>query len=243
MPKKSEAELRAIMREREKVHYTDGGDVRDAILGANDGFVSILGLVSGVAGGTNDSAIVLLAGAAGAFAAAVSMALGNYISVKSQIEVYEAEIEKEKYEMAHYPEVERLEIKDIYRKYGLKGRALSEVVKAVTSNKKTWLEVMLVEELGFKPGEQGNPVRSALITGSAFVAASVFPVLPYAFLPVSSALPVSVAATLLGVFAAGALKSKLTKNSWLRSGLEMVVIASVAAGLSFLAGQWLGINL
>ena len=239
----SEKELRALMVERDKEHYTDGGDVRDAILGANDGFVSILGLVSGVAGGSNSSGLVVLAGAAGAFAAAVSMALGNYISVKSQIEVYRAEVEKERYEMEHYPQVEELEIRDIYRERGLRGKALDDVVRAIVADKNVWLNVMLVEELGFKKGKQGDPMRSALITGGAFTVAAVFPILPYVLLPIQSAITFSLVLTLAGVFIMGALKSKLTKLNWLESGLEMVVIAGVAAGVSYFVGQWLGVHI
>lgn len=213
------------------------GGIRDVILGANDGFVSILGLVTGVATGTSESGIVVLAGVVGAVAAAISMALGNYISVKSQIEVYTAQIEQEKKEMKEMPDVERLEVREIYQQKGFRGKQLDAIVKHLTKDKKRWLNVMLQEELGIRPNDLGHPVQSGVVTGVAFSAAAAFPILPYVFLPVGAALWTSVAATLLAVFATGAIKSNLTKRSWWISGLEMALIAGIAAAIGFFAGE------
>lgn len=217
-----------------------GKALRDVVLGANDGFVSILGLVSGVAGGTSDARFVVLAGVAGALAATMSMALGNYISVKSQIEVAKAQIAREKRELEEMPDIERDEVRRIYYKKGFRGRQLDAVVKKLTADKDRWLRVMLEEEVGIRPDDLGNPVRSALLTGGSFAVASLFPIVPFALLPVSQALPMAVAATFAAVFAVGVAKTIFTHRHWLKSGLEMVLIAAASSTLAFLAGSVLG---
>lgn len=224
---------------RQNSHEPDLGrtGLRDIILGTNDGFVSILGLVTGVAGGAADAGIVVLAGVVGAVAAAMSMALGNYISVKSQIEVFKAQIEDEKRALRRAPAVERRHIRAIYHKKGFRGKQLDGIVRHLTSDKTRWLNVMLQEELGIHPHSLGHPVKSGVMTGVAFAVAAAFPILPYAFLPVPEALGVSVAFTLLAVFTTGAFKSLFTKRPWLVSGLEMMLIAGIAAALGFLAGD------
>ncbi len=217
-----------------------GKALRDVVLGANDGFVSILGLVSGVAGGTSDGRFVVLAGVAGALAATSSMALGNYISVKSQVEVAKAQIERETRELEEMPDIERDEVRRIYYKKGFRGRQLDAVVRKLTSDKERWLRVMLEEEVGIRPDDLGNPVRSAMLTGGAFAIAAIFPIAPFVFFVVNEALPVSVACTFAAVFALGAAKTIFTNRPWLKSGLEMVLIAAASSALAFLAGRMLG---
>jgi len=214
-----------------------GKALRDVVLGANDGFVSILGLVSGVAGGTSDGRFVVLAGVTGALAATLSMALGNYVSVKSQVEVHKAQIEREKRELEEMPEIEREEVRRIYYKKGFRGRQLQAVVKKLTADKDRWLRVMLEEEVGIRPDDLGNPVRSAILTGGAFAVASLFPIAPFALMPVNQALPVAVALTFAAVFAVGVAKTAFTHRFWLKSGLEMVAIAAASSGLAYLAGN------
>ncbi|MBI4360400.1 VIT1/CCC1 transporter family protein [Candidatus Micrarchaeota archaeon] len=230
--------MQDVMTDHPEYHSVLGhGGIRDVILGANDGFVSMLGLVTGVASGTSESGFVVLAGIVGAVAAAISMALGNYISVKSQIEVYDAQIEQEKTEMRQMPDVERREVWEIYKKKGFRGKQLEGIVKHLTSNRKRWLNVMLQEELGIHAQDLGHPVQSGVLTGVAFAAAAAFPILPYAALPARTALWVSVALTLLAVFATGALKTRFTKRTWWISGMEMTLIAGIAAAIGFLAGD------
>lgn len=217
-----------------------GKALRDVILGANDGFVSILGLVSGVAGGTSDGRFVVLAGVAGALAATISMALGNYVSVKSQVEVHKAQIAREKRELEEMPDIERDEVRRIYYKKGFRGKQLEAVVRKLTSDKERWLRVMLEEEVGIRPDDLGNPVRSAALTGGAFALASLFPIVPFAFMPVAQALPVAVGLTIAAVFAVGVAKTAFTHRFWLKSGLEMVLIAAASSALAFVAGNAIG---
>ncbi len=214
-----------------------GKALRDVVLGANDGFVSILGLVSGVAGGSSDGRFVVLAGVAGALAATMSMALGNYVSVKSQVEVHTAQIAREKRELEEMPDIERDEVRRIYYKKGFRGRQLDAIVRKLTSDKRLWLRVMLEEEVGIRPDDLGNPVRSAMLTGGAFALASLFPIAPFAFLPVTQALPVAVGLTFAAVFALGAAKTTFTHRHWFKSGLELVLIAAASSSLAYLVGN------
>ncbi|MBI2445014.1 VIT1/CCC1 transporter family protein [Candidatus Micrarchaeota archaeon] len=217
-----------------------GKALRDVVLGANDGFVSILGLVSGVAGGTSDGRFVVLAGVAGALAATMSMALGNYVSVKSQVEVAKAQIAREKRELEDMPDIERDEVRRIYYKKGFRGKQLDAVVRKLTADKDRWLRVMLEEEVGIRPDDLGNPVRSAILTGGAFALAACFPILPFVFVPVNNALPLSVILTFVAVFCVGAAKTVFTRRSWLHSGAEMVAIAAASSGLAYVAGNAIG---
>lgn len=217
-----------------------GRSLRDVILGANDGFVSILGLVTGVAGGTSNASTVVLAGVAGAIAAALSMGLGNYISVKSQREVFRAKREREIREIETIPEIERAEVRRIYARKGFKGKELDLVVRRLTADKALWLDVMMKEELNIHEEDFQNPWLNAFLTGFAFALASVFPILPYLLFPLNTAVSYSVILTLSAVFCVGAAKTVFTNRSPLTSGAEMALIAAFSAGLAFLVGNLIG---
>src|SRR3989338_8449736 len=178
--------------------------IKEVIFGANDGFVSILALVAGVAGGTSDYAIIRLAGMAGIFAGTISMGMGAYIASKSEKEMYEKEIASEKEEFNLQPKKEKEELYEIYRKKGFKGKLLHDVVKVISSNKKVMLDVMLKEELGIE-SDFKNPTKAGLLAGFSFFFAGLVPVFPF-FLPLSHALFVSIFLTFGALFSVGAIK-------------------------------------
>ncbi len=213
------------------------GSMRSWILGTNDGLVSILALIAGVTGGTYDTAIIVLAGIAGAIAGAISMAFGNYISIKSEIEFYHSEIEREKREIKKKPEEEIAEVREIYRKKGFKGKQLEAIVKHLTANQKRWLDVMMKEELGLHHEKFESPVKLAIITGVAFIIASIIPIVPYFFLSAKLALVASMISTGIVLFAAGAAKTLFTRKSWAISGIEMLVIGMLATAATFTIGS------
>jgi len=213
------------------------GSMRSVILGANDGFVSLLALVAGVTGGTFDNSIIILAGVAGAIAGAISMAVGNYISVKSEREVYESEIEREKREIRENPEEEIQEVHDMYYAKGFRGKQLEKIVKHLTSNKKRWLDVMMKEELGLFKEKFEDPVKLALFTGVAFVLASVVPIIPFFLFPAANALIISVIVTGAALFFSGVAKTLFTKKNMIKSGIEMSVIGLLATAVTFSIGS------
>ena len=213
------------------------GFMRSVILGVNDGLVSILALVAGVTGGTPENAIIILAGIAGAIAGAISMAFGNYISVKSEIELYHSEIEREKRELKEKPQDEIEEVRQIYRQKGFRGKQLEEIVKHLTSDEKRWLDVMMKEELGLFKEKFESPVKLAVLTGLAFIVASVIPIFPYFFLGAKTALTVALVITGIILFGAGAAKTLFTKKNWLVSGIEMLAIGMLATAATYTIGS------
>ena len=133
------------------------GAIRELVFGAEDGLVSILGLVTGVAAGTTSSAIVFLAGAAGALSGAISMAAGNYLGVKSHIEVLQRLLQEEEREIRERPEHERAELVDYYRERGLTPEEIQTVVPAIERNRELLMEEMAMHELGICPAELKSP--------------------------------------------------------------------------------------
>lgn len=159
------------------------------------------------------------------------------------MEVYHAEIEREKQEIRELPEVEKQEIRELYSKKGFRGRELEMVVKRITSNEGVWLQVMMEEELGLKKENLGAPAKSAVLTGIAFIVAAFFPIFPFLFLPAGKALPAAVASTLVALFAVGAAKTVFTKTSAFKSGVEMVLVGAAASALTYLVGSVAGISI
>lgn len=210
--------------------------LREIVFGFNDGLVSIFGLTAGLVGAYSSNSLVAIAGIVGAIAAAISMGLGTYISTKSQKEVYDHEIEREKMEIEEVPDIERQEIREIYSAKGFKGKLLEQIVKQITSDKKVWLKVMMEEELGFGKVLFKDPVKAAFIIFVAFIFAAAIPILPYLLFKTNMAFAASVIFSCLGLFIAGSQKGRLTNVNWIKSGAEMFAVGAFASGSSYLIG-------
>jgi predicted membrane protein (TIGR00267 family) len=221
---------------KEKWHSPKGRAIRDVIFGANDGMVTTLGFVMGVYGAIQDHRIILITGIAELCAGTISMAFGAYLSVKSQQEFFQQQIEKEKQEIEETPEMEKDEVREIYRAKGFEGEELEMVVRRMTQDKKVWLWCMLEEELGLVVETIDNPIRSALITGISFALGALPPLIPYLFFAGRTALVSSVILSIISLFAIGAGKTFLTKKNALKSGLEILSFGLIAA----LAGYFIG---
>ncbi len=218
-----------------------GGILRASIFGANDGLVSTLALVAGVVAAGMTTKVIILAGLAELFAGAISMAVGEYISTKSEIEFYKEQIRKEKKEMDEMPEVEKREIRDIFSKKGFAGKNLNTAVKIVTSNKRVWLDTMLKDELGLYEGKFDNPVKTGSAIGFAFILLGFIPLLPFFFLAPVNGLILSAILTLLVLFIVGSLKTKVTIRIWWRSGLEQMLIGLLASAVAYAIGYGFGL--
>ena len=212
-----------------------GETIRSVVFGFNDGLVTTLAIVIGITSIISENRLIILIGVAEMLAGAISMALGNYISIKSQIDFYKSEILREKQEINEMPDAERAEIYEIYQKKGFKGGLLKQIVKHITSDKKRWLDIMMKEELELS-GKFENPVKSAGLIFVAFIIASLIPIAPFLVLPIADAIPLAVIASIIFLFASGAIKSKFTKMNWLRSGLELLAIGLVATGAVYFIG-------
>jgi VIT1/CCC1 family predicted Fe2+/Mn2+ transporter len=215
--------------------------LREVVFGANDGLVSNVALVGGLAGGTANADIIMLGGVAGLVAGAISMSLGAYVSTKSETEFRESEESRERWEVVHMREQELTETRQIFRLKGITGPLLDDVVETVSRDQDRWVKLMMTEELGFAD-QPPKPRQSAAIMGIAFAIAAFFPVAPYLWSGGTTAFVTSLSLTGAALLGVGALRASVTTGSMLRKGLEMVVLASIAVAAANLIGRAVGVN-
>jgi vacuolar iron transporter family protein len=218
------------------------GALRAAIFGVNDGLVSNLSLIFGVAGAGVDNDVVIVAGVAGLVAGAFSMAAGEYISVRTQREVYERLIHLEAHEIGSDPEIERQELAEIYVRKGLSRELSERLATELMRDPETALETHAREELGLDREGLGSPFAAA---GSSFVTFAVGAFVPLIPFLVSSGTPAVVASAILSglaLFGVGAAMSYLTERPWLLSGLRMLAVGGSAAAVTFLVGELLNVS-
>ena len=213
-----------------------GGGVRDVILGANDGLVSILALVAGVYGAITESHVILVAGVAGAIAGAISMGAGAYLSSKSEKEVTERERARKGIRKRRTPEEEREELVKFYQDRGFKIQEAQAIADRVASEMESRAVFTIGEELGLTSEESWPPVKAATLTGLSFAIFSLIPILPFVFMEVTSAAITAVIASVATLFGVGASKAIFTRKSWLRSGAEMMAIGTLAAAATYAIG-------
>ena len=230
-------ELAALQRE----HRVDSsGRLRAAVLGANDGLVSNVSLVMGMAGAAPAPGVVLLAGLAGVVAGALSMALGEYVSVRVQRESFESLITREKREIALHPEHERHEITVIYRAKGIPAQDADRIAAHVMRDPEVALDLMAREELGLNPDELGSPIAVALSSMAAFGSGAIVPVLPFLFLAVPMAAPVAAILTVVALLITGGSTARMIGRSPLRGAVRLALLGGAAALITFLAGRIAG---
>lgn len=224
-------------------HRTPGGNaMRAAVLGANDGLLSNLSLVIGVAGSGVAGATVLVVGLAGLLAGAFSMALGEWVSVQSARELAERQLAVEAEEIAAMPEEEVEELRLIYQARGLPEDEAYTVAKRLLDDPDSALEVMAKEELGIDPDDRGgNPWTAAITSFVLFAAGAVLPVLPFVWL--SGIAGVLTAAVIggIGLFLLGAATTLFTGRGVLRSGLRQTALGLAAAAVTYGVGAALGV--
>jgi VIT1/CCC1 family predicted Fe2+/Mn2+ transporter len=214
----------------------DGGGVREVILGANDGLVSILALVAGVYGAITEGHVVLVAGAAGAIAGAISMGAGAYLSSKSEKEVTERERARKGIRKRESPEEEKEELVRFYQGRGFKVEEARALADRVSSEMESSAEFTIGEKLGLTSEQSCSPGKAAALVGLSFAVVSLIPILPFAFMEVTPAAIVAVIASVASLFGVGASKAIFTRKSWLRSGVEMMAIGTLAAAATYAIG-------
>lgn len=226
-------------------HRSTGGNaLRAAVLGANDGLVSNLSLVMGVAGASLNNKSILIAGMAGLLAGAFSMALGEWLSVQSSRELYSHQIKIEAEEIDQAPEEEAEELALIYEARGLPIEQAQSMAAQILSNRDSAIDVMAREELGIDPEELGGSAWEAAITSFVlFAIGAIIPVFPYIFWDGSTAIFISIAMSTIGLFLLGAAITLFTGRSVLYSGMRMVVFGLIAAAITFGIGKLIGISI
>jgi len=213
------------------------GEIREALFGMQDGLVSTLAVVSTVGAASGDRFAVLIAGIASALAGVFSMAAGEYLSSKSQREIYVAQIENEREEVRDRPAEAEAEVAYMLEQEGLSEAAARRVAAELAREPTVLLKTMVEKELGLVIEEGPGAFQGALVMGGSFGLASLVPILPYLFLPIANAPVVSLVLCGVVVFAIGAVKTRWTKRSPIRSGLEVVALAAFAGIAGYLFGS------
>lgn len=229
----------------EKRHRSVGGNaIRAAVLGGNDGLVSNFSLVMGIAGATQGQQGVLLAGLAGLLAGALSMALGEWISVKSSQELYENQMQLEMEELEVNPEGEKKEIALIYMAKGIDEQQAYVLADELMKDKTKAHDLLVKEELGIDAEElKGSAVEAAVYSFILFAIGAVIPVAPFMFATGTAAIGISVAVSALGLFLIGAAITLFTgRNIWF-SGFRQVLFGLIAAAITFGIGKLIGISI
>jgi VIT1/CCC1 family predicted Fe2+/Mn2+ transporter/rubrerythrin len=226
-----------LKRER---HVTSGNWIADAIYGANDGLGAVFGLVAGVAGAAASSHFILLAGVAGAVASAVSMGSGAFLAAKSEREVHEAEIARERGEIAEDPEEEREELSLFYQLKGLSEADADRLADQIAKNEEQFLQALAQEELGLTEERLPNPWTAMASATISTGLGAIVPVIPFFFTHGNPAIIAAAIVSLLGHFAVGAAKSLVTIRSWWASGLEMTLIGVIVGVVTYVVGVLIG---
>jgi len=223
---------------------TGGNALRAAVLGANDGLVSVLSLTMGAAGANLQGQGVLITGIAGLLAGASSMALGEWLSVQSSRELYQNQIKIEAEEIEHAPLEEQEELALIYQSKGLPEERAHEMAAHMMGDNAHILDTLAREELGIDPEELGgSPWEAAITSFFLFAAGAIIPLFPYFFLQGLPAILLSLSLGALALFLTGAAITLMTgKNVWI-SGLRQVLIGLVAAALVFGVGKLIGVSI
>lgn len=222
-------------------HRSGGNALRAGVLGANDGLVSVFCLVMGVAGAGVGQREILITGAAGLLAGALSMALGEWLSVQSSRELFRHQLKIEERELNDLPEEEKEELALIYQAKGLDPQHARDLADKLLSDRATALDTLAREELAIDPQELGGSAWEAAITSFfLFAFGALIPVLPYVFATGWTGIVLSAAAATLGLFGLGAASSLMTgRNPWFAGG-RMVLFGLAAAGITFGIGNLIG---
>ena len=222
---------------RETWHNRGGGWISGAIYGVNDGLAAVFGIVSGMAAASAGKGnVVLVAGLAGALASAVSMGSGAYLATKSETELFEAQVDRERREIEDSPEEELEELMLFYQLKGLSEAEAKLLADRMSQNPKAMLNAMAQEELGLSTESRSNPVQAGLAGLVSTAIGAIIPVVPFFFLSGRPAIVTAAIVSILAHFAVGAAKALVTLRSWWASGLEMTVAGIVVGAVTYAVG-------
>jgi VIT1/CCC1 family predicted Fe2+/Mn2+ transporter/rubrerythrin len=232
--------LETILK-RERWHGRGGSWVADAIYGVNDGLGAVFGIVSGVAGATNNQQhFILISGLAGMIASSLSMGAGAYLAVKSEAEVYEAEIAREKAEVEENPEEEIEEMSLFYQLQGFSPEESQKMAERLAEQPEQMVQAMAQSELGLSEHHFPNPWKSSASAAISTAIGAFIPIVPFFFMSGIAAVIAAFAVSIVAHFIVGALKSLITIRSWWASGLEMTVVGVIEAAVTYSLGLAFG---
>jgi VIT1/CCC1 family predicted Fe2+/Mn2+ transporter/rubrerythrin len=228
--------LDTILR-RERWHVRGTGWIGDAIYGVNDGLGAVFGIVSGMAGYTGGSEVVLAAGLAGTLASALSMGAGAYLASKSEREVYESEVARERAEIEEDPHEELVELELFYQLKGFSPDEAHAMASRLQKEPAQFLKTLVHEELGLSEESFPNPLRSTISATVSTAIGGFIPIIPFFFSVGMPAVLASFVISTVAHFAVGASKSLVTTRSWWSSGLEMTAVGIIEAAVTYGVGR------
>ena len=221
---------------RERWHVRGTGWIGDAIYGVNDGLGAVFGIVSGMAGYTGGSQVVLAAGLAGTLASALSMGAGAYLASKSEREVYESEISRERTEIEEDPHEEMLELELFYQLKGFSAEEARAMAERLQKEPKQFLRTLVHEELGLSEETFPNPWRSTVSATISTAIGGFIPIVPFFFTVGMPAVIASFIISTIAHFAVGASKALVTTRPWWASGAEMTIVGILEAAITYGVG-------
>ena len=207
------------------------------MLGAQDGLLVPLGVVTGMAAAHPARSLIIVAGLAEAVAGAISMGAGSYLASQAEEQLYASEIAAEGREIDEFPERETDELAIVLEREGLTRGQAEAVAHGLASNPNVFLRTKVEKELGLSPDAGGAALGDALVVGATYLGAAIVPLWPYFFFSLNVALVISLASTLLALFFVGVAKGQVTHLSLLRSGLQVMIVGSISAGVGYAIGH------
>lgn len=212
--------------------------IREFVLGAQDGLLVPLGVVTGMAAANPSRSIIIVAGLAEAVAGAVAMGSGSYLASEAEEKLYASEIEEEGQEILDFPERETAELAVVLEHEGLPREQAEQVARGLAANPNVFLRTKIEKELGLSPDAGGAAFGDALVVGLTYLAAAIIPLWPYLVLPLTTpALVVSLSCTLAALFVLGLVKGRVARMSLVRSGIQVAIIGSFSAAIGFAIGH------
>jgi len=227
----------AIELDRERWRVASLGRIREVVFGAQDGILSTVALVTSVAVALDSQTAVLVAGLAAAAAGTISMATGAFLGSRAEQDVRRAEIAREAQEIEEKPAEELAELVVIFQREGRTFEEARRMAEDIAEDKDLWVRTLVEKELGISPDETTNPVKDAGAMGLSFMIAASVPIIPHILMTGTSAIWVSIASALVGLFVLGSFKGRMVQKSPILQGLEILAIGAVSAAIGFALGE------
>lgn len=216
-----------------------GNYIKDIVYGANDGIITTFAIVAGSVGAKFDLKVIIILGIANLIADGFSMGASNFLGTRSQNALFRNEQKREEYEVEHKTEIEKGEIKEIFEQKGFDAADTIQLVDIVSRNKSFWVDFMMHYELGLTPPEEDSEWKAGALTFLSFVVAGLLPLLPFFLLGGGgNTFMYSIISTAAALFVVGSARQLITKEHWLLSGLEMLLVGGVAASAAYVLGYF-----
>ncbi len=211
--------------------------IREVVLGAQDGLLVPLGVVTGMAAANPSQSLIIVAGLAEAFAGAVAMGSGSYLASEAEEGLFKAEIEEEGAEIVEHREREIAELAIILEQEGLPRTDAEHVAIGLAANDNVFLRTKVQKELDLSPDAGGDALGDAFVVGGTYLGAAIIPLWPYLLFGISTALPISLLCTLVALFALGIAKGRIARLSLLSAGIKVAVIGTISAAIGYAVGH------